>query len=120
MVNYPCLASILEAPENEYAYALSRGVETWIGLEWNNPEQQFKWSDNWPVWYTKWGDGYPDANIVNSKGCVALKEKEQQSEWVQSSCNEQKVNGTSHIYYYIIDTGIAMHGPSSQTATATD
>ena len=85
------LASILEGPEQAYAYALSKGNEAWIGLEWNDGEGAYQWSDNWPVWFTQWGEGYPNDDQKNT--CVSLKENQdaQQSEWVQANCAEKKV-----------------------------
>ena len=86
------LASILEKPEQAYAYALSKGADTWIGLEWNDGEGEYQWSDNWPVWYTHWGENFPN-NDLNDK-CVNLRENknQQEAEWVQSSCSAKKVS----------------------------
>ena len=86
------LASILEEPEQAYAYALTEGAETWIGLEWNTQEGAYQWSDNWPVWYTQWGQGFPKDE--QSDQCISLMENKdvQQAEWVQSSCTEKKVH----------------------------
>ena len=85
------IASILEGPEQAYAYALSKGGEAWIGLEWNANEGAYQWSDNWPVWFTQWGEGFPNDDTANS--CVSLKENTyaQESEWVQANCSEKKV-----------------------------
>ena len=80
----------MEGPEQAFAYALTAGSEAWIGFEWNAAEGEYQWSDNWPVWYTKWGQGYPTGGEL----CVNLKENKnvQDAEWVQSDCNEKKVS----------------------------
>ena len=103
-------ASILEGPEQAYAYALSKGNEAWIGLEWNDGEGAYQWSDNWPVWFTQWGEGYPNDDQKNT--CVSLKENQdaQQSEWVQANCAEKKVKNKNKLKVIEHISVLHLHG----------
>ena len=84
-------------------------ADAWIGLEWNIADAQYQWSDNWPVWYTKWGEGFPDSN--NPKRCVAITEnKNMQSEWIQSDCNDVKVGSILRYFNFYMGVNLQILG----------
>ncbi|KAJ8010370.1 hypothetical protein DPEC_G00074360 [Dallia pectoralis] len=53
---------------------------TWIGLNNNLTEGRFKWVDNWPLGYTKWGQDEP----MNNKACVYM---DVDSKWKTGDCS---------------------------------
>ncbi|XP_070961448.1 macrophage mannose receptor 1-like isoform X1 [Oncorhynchus clarkii lewisi] len=52
----------------------------WIGLNNNLTEGHFKWVDNWPLSYTKWGEDEPKNNIA----CVYM---DTDAKWKTGDCS---------------------------------
>ncbi|CAB1349515.1 unnamed protein product [Coregonus sp. 'balchen'] len=52
----------------------------WIGLNNNLTEGRFKWVDNWPLSYTKWGEDEPKNNMA----CVYM---DTDSKWKTGDCS---------------------------------
>ncbi|XP_056147018.1 macrophage mannose receptor 1 [Lampris incognitus] len=45
-------------------------ADAWIGLRREDDTGSYKWTDNWPVFYTHWGPGEPSNN--KGEGCVSM------------------------------------------------
>ena len=65
------LASILNAEENDLAYALTNGQSTRIGLNDQKTEGTYVWSDGSAVSYMNWGGGEPN-NFGGDEDCSAF------------------------------------------------
>ena len=62
------LASIHSAAENDEAYALGRGQEVWLGLNGEEREDVWVWSDGSPMDYRHWAPGEPN-NYDGDEDC---------------------------------------------------
>ena len=62
------LASIHSAAENDEAYALGRGQEVWLGLNGEEREDVWVWSDGSPMDYKHWAPGEPN-NYGGDEDC---------------------------------------------------
>ena len=82
------LASLLNAEESNFIFSLQKSEPVWLGLEWDSSSQEYKWIDQWPVHYSKWGDGYPRSEIQNN--CVSQTENLEANdfEWIEESCQK--------------------------------
>ena len=54
------LASIHSAAENREAYSLAGGQDAWLGLNGEEDEDNYVWSDGTPFDYDGWADGEPN------------------------------------------------------------
>jgi len=72
------LAKIESAAEQTAAYALTGGVNTWIGLNDIGTEGTFTWADDSALGgYTNWNTGEPDSTANNPQPQVIPKYTEQ-------------------------------------------
>ena len=62
------LASIHSAAENDEAYALSQGQDVWLGLNGEEHEDVWVWSDGSPMDYEHWAPGEPN-NYGGDEDC---------------------------------------------------
>ena len=85
------IASILESSEALYAFSQHKSGDAWIGLEYDPDNNDYQWVDNWPVWYTAWGSGFPKTE-GNTKRCVSQQKMENKDtfEWVENDCQTLK------------------------------
>ncbi|XP_076807104.1 uncharacterized protein LOC143450437 isoform X3 [Clavelina lepadiformis] len=73
--------------EWEQAFVTSYVMDTsvWLGLVLNSDTFEWSWVDNWPVWYTNWGEMQPGSDV--SMGCVINQDSQYGSEWLTENCN---------------------------------
>ncbi|KFW07195.1 Macrophage mannose receptor 1, partial [Eurypyga helias] len=84
------LASI-HNPE-EHGFILSQlgykaADELWIGLNDQNTQMYFEWSDGTPVTYTKWLPGEPTHAVSGQEDCVLM--AGQDGYWADSACDRK-------------------------------
>ena len=80
------LASLLNLEESNFVFSLQQDQPVWIGLALDRSSQEYKWVDQWPVHFSKWGEGYPMAE--QGSNCVSQTENfdAKDFEWVENSC----------------------------------
>jgi len=84
------LASINHQHEQMFLTSVVRDTQAWIGLKFDAATDSWSWTDDWPVWETNWGEGFPNGDPT--LGCALNKEGNTASEWIPTSCTE------SHAY----------------------
>ncbi|XP_076342287.1 macrophage mannose receptor 1-like isoform X2 [Tachypleus tridentatus] len=80
------LTSVTDLFDQAFLYSLlDVTVEyIWNGFHAKFDQDRFRWTDNWPVYYTKWTKGQPGATINNNTRCVAFQET---NEWTVVPCD---------------------------------
>ncbi|XP_076342329.1 macrophage mannose receptor 1-like isoform X2 [Tachypleus tridentatus] len=80
------LTSVTDLFDQAFLYSL---LDVTIEYIWNGfhakfDQDRFRWTDNWPVYYTKWTKGQPGATTNNNTRCVAFQET---NEWTVVPCD---------------------------------
>ena len=54
-------------------------------------DHEYRWADDWPVWYSVWGSGYPKTE-ASAPRCVAQRKMSDfgDFEWIEDDCKAQK------------------------------
>ncbi|KAM4634074.1 macrophage mannose receptor 1 [Polymixia lowei] len=64
-------------------------ADAWIGLRRKDDSDSYKWSDDWPVFFTHWGPGEP--SNIQGEGCVSMLGKPMfHGTWNDTSCDQAK------------------------------
>ncbi|XP_022255986.1 macrophage mannose receptor 1-like [Limulus polyphemus] len=83
------LTSVTNLFDQAFLYSLLDVTteNVWNGFHAKFSQDRFRWSDKWPVFYTKWAKGQPSSTAINKTRCVAFQEV---NEWTVLPCEEKR------------------------------
>ncbi|XP_022236088.1 macrophage mannose receptor 1-like [Limulus polyphemus] len=83
------LASVVSPYEQAFLHLFLKKTSsnTWIGFGSKTDENRFRWTDQWPVYFTNWGRGQPVTSTSSSQQlCVSFLKN---GPWNVTSCEEK-------------------------------
>ena len=107
------LVSITSNIENSFVYNLAGntgGKDVWIGLNDEQVENSFVWSDGTTCLYRQWHDDQPNGG--NSRDCTKMKKAN--GRWDDKKCSDMNTK-----YYYVCETPTLTTHPSPLTTGVT-
>ncbi|XP_071751059.2 uncharacterized protein LOC139908314 [Centroberyx gerrardi] len=64
-------------------------ADAWIGLRRKDDSSSYKWTDDWPVFFTQWGPGEP--SNIKGEGCVSMHASPLfHGTWNDTKCDQPK------------------------------